>query len=124
MKLKEIGAAAAIVAACAGCSKTMNMMTTRPSATTTTTWANAQADIARAEGAGAANIPAGALHLQLARQDLMESRQVAKADANRAQSLAQVASAEAQLALDLTRQSAARDREQQAQAELQKAMGH
>jgi hypothetical protein len=85
-------------------------------------WEAARTDIARAQGAGAANVPAGALHLQLAQEDLAMSKQLMGIDNRRAGSLAMVAGTEAQLASDIARQVAAQDQQNQAQLELQKAL--
>lgn len=84
-------------------------------------WAAAQGDVGRAQTAGAPDVPAAKLHLQLAQEDLQQSRQLMGKDNDRAASLCAVASTEAQLALSLAAQAKAEQRAQDALTETQKA---
>src|SRR5262249_40522956 len=86
-------------------------------------WAAAQGDVGRAQTAGALDVPAAKLHLQLAQEDLQVSHQLMGNDNERAASLCAVASSEAQLALSLAAQAKAEARAQGAQTEMQKANG-
>jgi hypothetical protein len=84
-------------------------------------FAAAQADVGRAEAGGAPAVPAARLHLQLAREDLEKSRREMGADNRRAESLSALASAEAQLAIVLARQSQAEQGAQRAASDLHDA---
>jgi hypothetical protein len=84
-------------------------------------FAAAQADVGRAQAAGAPDVPEAKLHLQLAQEDLQRAKQLMNADNDRAASLCAVASNEAQLAVSLTRQAAAQEQAKKAQVETQKA---
>jgi len=86
-------------------------------------FAAAQADVGRAQAGGAPEIPDAKLHLQLATEDLQRSKQLMGQDNTRATTLVAVASSEAQLAIALARQAAARDQARVAEAELQKNGG-
>jgi hypothetical protein len=83
-------------------------------------WAAAQADVGRAQSAGAREVPSARLHLQLAQEDLLQARRLMGDDNARARSLSVVACTEAELALSLAREAGAEDRARQAQAALQK----
>ena len=83
-------------------------------------WAAAQADVGRAQAAGAPEIPNAKLHLQLAQEDLQQARQLMGADNDRAASLCGVASSEAQLALALAKQAKAEDQAHSAQSKMLK----
>jgi hypothetical protein len=85
-------------------------------------WAAAQADVGRAEAAGAPAVPDAKLQLQLAQEDLAKSKSLMGDDNERAASLCSVASAEAQLALALTEQAKAEERVRSAVAEMQKGV--
>jgi hypothetical protein len=84
-------------------------------------WAAAQADLGRAQAGGAPNVPDAKLHLQLAQEDLQQSKALMDKDNRRAASLVAVARAEAQLALSLAKVAIAQDQAKQAQDDLQKA---
>jgi hypothetical protein len=84
-------------------------------------WAAAQADVGRAQAAGAPDVPDAKLHLQLAQEDLQRAKQLMSTDNERAASLCEVARNEAQLAVSLARQAKAQDQAQKAQAEMQKS---
>jgi hypothetical protein len=84
-------------------------------------WSAAQADVGRAEAGGAPQVPEARLHLQLAQEDLQKTKQLMGQDDKRAGSLTALASAEAQLALSLAKQSAAQEQAQKALGDLQKA---
>jgi hypothetical protein len=86
-------------------------------------WAAAQADVGRAQAAGAPEVPDAKLHLQLAQEDLQHAKQLMNTDNERAASLCAVASNEAQLAVSLARQAKAEEQAQKAQTEMQKASG-
>lgn len=83
-------------------------------------WAAAQADLGRAEAAGASGIPDAKLQLRLAQEDLRRARALIGHDNARATTLTEVARTEAQLALSLTRAAAAQEDAQKAATELQK----
>jgi hypothetical protein len=78
-------------------------------------YAAATAEVGRAEAGGAPAVPDARLHLQLAQEDLQKSKQLIGNDNKRAASLCAVATAEAQLALSLAKQSTAEDIARQAQ---------
>lgn len=86
-------------------------------------FAAAQADVGRAQEAGAQNVPEAKLHLELALEDLQKARQMMdqQNDNTHAERLTSMASAEAQLALSLTKQATTRAQAQAAQAELEKS---
>jgi hypothetical protein len=83
-------------------------------------WAAAQADVGRAQAAGAPEVPNAKLHLQLAQEDLQEARHLIGTDNDRAASLCGVASSEAQLAFAMAKQARAENEARSAQAEMQK----
>jgi len=77
--------------------------------------ASSQASIRAAEEMGAHNVPTAALHLQLANEELDQSRQLIRAGRNdRARTLLMRAEADAELALTLARESSMRAQAQQA----------
>jgi hypothetical protein len=116
MKPTPIWVALASLAACVmGCGSSLPPPTGQ--------WEAARSEIARAQGAGAANVPTGALHLQLAQEDLQMSRQLMGIDNRRAGSLAMVANTEAQLSSSIVQQTTAQTQQSQAQMELEKALG-
>lgn len=82
-------------------------------------WAAAQADLGRAQEAGAGNVPDARLHLQLSQEDLQKAKQLIGDDNKQATNLTVLARVEAQLALSLAKQASAQDRAVKAQAELQ-----
>jgi hypothetical protein len=84
-------------------------------------FAAAQADVGRAQSAGAPDIPDAKLHLQLAQEDLVRSKQLMGDDNRRALTLIEVARAEAQLALSLAKESTSRYAARKAATDLQKA---
>jgi len=86
-------------------------------------WAQAQADLGRAEAGGAPGVPDAKLHLQLAAEDLQKSKDLMGQDNRRAESLISLARTEAQLALSLAKASHAMDSATQAQVDLQRAKG-
>jgi hypothetical protein len=86
-------------------------------------WAAAQADVGRAQSAGAPEIPDAKLHLQLAQEDLQKAKQLMGADNARASSLTELARAEAQLALSLAKHSIAQDAAQKADGDLRSVQG-
>jgi hypothetical protein len=86
-------------------------------------WAQAQADLGRAEAGGAPSVPDAKLHLQLAAEDLQKSKDLMGQDNRRAESLISLARTEAQLALSLAKAYQAMGTAQQAQADLMKAKG-
>jgi hypothetical protein len=71
-------------------------------------WAAAQAEIGRAQGRTAA-VPDAELHLQLAKEYLLESSTLMGFNNRRAATLATLAQAEASLAVGLAKASAAQD---------------
>lgn len=83
-------------------------------------YAAAEADVGRAQAGGAPSVPEAMLHLQLATEDLQKSKQLMNSDNRRAALLSDVASTEAQLALALAHQAAARQEASVAQDALQK----
>ena len=76
--------------------------------------ASSQAAISSADAVGAAKVPEASLHLKLAQEELTEAKRLVKSDANRAELFLQRASADAELALAITRA-------QEADAEAKKA---
>jgi hypothetical protein len=80
-----------------------------------------QADIGRAQSAGAGEVPSARLHLQMAQEDLLQAKRLMGNDNERARSLTAVAGAEAELALSLAKEAGAEERARQAQADVQKA---
>jgi Domain of unknown function (DUF4398) len=86
-------------------------------------WAQAQADLGRAEAGGAPSVPDAKLHLQLAAEDLQKSKDLMGQDNRRAESLISLARTEAQLALSLAKAYREMEVAQQAQADLLKAKG-
>lgn len=83
-------------------------------------WAAAQADVGRAQSAGALSDPGAKLHLQLAQEDLQQAKRVMGDDNRRATTLSELARAEAQLALSLARDAAAQASAHSAATEMQK----
>jgi hypothetical protein len=88
-----------------------------------TQWAIAQADVGRAQAAGAPNIPDAKLHLQLAQEDLATSRSLFDRDNQRASTLIALARVEAQLALSLAKETSAAADARLAEEALAKAEG-
>jgi hypothetical protein len=86
-------------------------------------WAQAQADLGRAEAGGAPGVPDAKLHLQLAAEDLQKSKDLMGQDNRRAESLIALARTEAQLALSLAKAHQAEESAQEAQQDLQKLKG-
>jgi hypothetical protein len=86
-------------------------------------WAAAQADLGRAQAGGAPGDPDARLHLQLAEEDLQAAKRLIGTDNERATTLTELASTEAQFALTLAKSSAARQSAQEAAAEVRKAQG-
>jgi hypothetical protein len=83
-------------------------------------YAAAQADVGRAQAGGAPGIPDAKLHLQFATEDLQKAKTLMGSDNARAALVSTAASTEAQLALALAREAAARQEASAAEAELQK----
>jgi hypothetical protein len=81
----------------------------------------AEADVGRAQAAGASNNPDARLHLQLAQEDLQNAKQLMGENNRRATSLTELARAEAQLAISLARDSQAQDSAHKAVTNLQKS---
>jgi hypothetical protein len=86
-------------------------------------WSAAQADLGRAEGGGASNVPDAKAHLTVAREDLNTAKTLIDQDNRRAASLIALARTEAQLALSLAKAKEAEDQLAQAQKDLQKQKG-
>jgi hypothetical protein len=86
-------------------------------------WSAAQANVAKAEGTGAAGVNDAKLHLQFAREALNQSKDILNTDPKRAGTLILVANAEAQLAISLTKAVEAETAAQKAQADVQKVKG-
>jgi hypothetical protein len=86
-------------------------------------WAQAQADLGRAEAGGAPSVPDAKLHLQIAAEDLQKSKDLMGQDNRRAESVIALARVEAQLALSLAKASQARQAADSAQQDLQKLKG-
>jgi hypothetical protein len=86
-------------------------------------WSAAQADLGRAEGGGATDVPDAKAHLQVAREDLNTAKSLIDQDNRRAASLIALARTEAQLALSLAKAKLAQDAADQAKKELQKVKG-
>lgn len=86
-------------------------------------WTAAQADVGRAQGGHAMQVPEAKLHLQLAIEDLQQSRAMMGTDNHRATTLVTLARAEAQLAESLAKAADARDDAQKAQVELETSGG-
>jgi hypothetical protein len=105
------------VAACSGTAFVVGCASTLPPPNDQ--WAAAQADVGRAQEAGASNVPDARLHLQLSQEDLQKAKQLIDQDNKQAANLTVLASVEAQLALSLAKQASAQDRAVKAQAELQ-----
>jgi hypothetical protein len=82
-------------------------------------WTAAQAEVGRAQGGTAAQVPQAKLHLQLAEEDLQKSRSLMGQDNARATTLATLAQAEAQLASSLAKASAAQDEAARVESEIQ-----
>lgn len=83
-------------------------------------WSAAQADVGRAQGGGAPTVPDAKLHLQLAEEDLAKSKQLIDTDNARATTLIALARVEAQLALSVTKATAAQDQVRSIQNDLAK----
>src|SRR5215469_15664084 len=75
--------------------------------TPTDQFAAAQRDLGRAQEGGAANVPDAKLHLQLAQEDLGKAKDLMDKDNQRASTLISRASAESELALNLSKQAQA-----------------
>jgi hypothetical protein len=105
------------VVACAGTALVVGCGSTLPPPNDQ--WAAAQADMGRAQEAGAGSVPDARLHLQLSQEDLQKAKQLIGQDNKQATNLTVLASVEAQLALSLAKQASAQDRAVKAQAELQ-----
>jgi hypothetical protein len=86
-------------------------------------WAAAQADVGRAEVGGALDVPEAKLHLRLAQENLEKAKRIMGDDTDRATSLCDVASAEAQLALTLAKQANAQEQARRAQSQLENGSG-
>jgi len=84
----------------------------------------ANTDVGAAEAGGAPAVPDAKLHLELAEEDLRQSKTYMNEDNKRAASLVAVARVEAQLALSLAKAAQAADLARQAQQDLQKAKGN
>jgi hypothetical protein len=80
-------------------------------------WAAAQAEVGRAQASGAPQVPEAKLHLQLAEEDLAQAKRLMGQNDDRAMSLCDVASAEAQLAFSLAKQASAQEQARRAQSE-------
>jgi hypothetical protein len=83
-------------------------------------WAAAQADLGRAQASGAPYEPQAKLHLRLAQEDLQKARELIGHDDRRATSLTELARVEAQLAITLANEAAARYGANRASTELQR----
>jgi hypothetical protein len=86
-------------------------------------FAAAQNDLGRAEQGGAANVPDAKLHLQLAQENLSKAKALMDKDNKRALSLIHRASAEAELALALARESQAKTEAQGLVDQINKLQG-
>jgi hypothetical protein len=86
-------------------------------------WAAAQADVGRAQGAGATNNPDAKLHLDLAVEDLQNAKKLIGDNNERATTLTDLARVEAQLSLSEEKASAAEAAAQQAQGAVQHSGG-
>jgi Domain of unknown function (DUF4398) len=86
-------------------------------------FAAAQKDVGRAQEGGAQNVPDAKLHLQLAQENLQKAKEQMDKDNKRAASLIGRASAEAELALTLAKESQARAEATEAMDKLAKARG-
>ena len=88
-----------------------------------TEWEAASNDVGRAESGGSPDVPDARLHLQLAREDLKQSKDLINKDNKRALRLVELGRAEAQLALSLAKAQSVQDQARQAVADLQKVKG-
>ena len=86
-------------------------------------FAAAQKDVGRAQEGGAQAVPDAKLHLQLANESLSKAKELMDKDNKRAASLIARASAEAELALALSKASTAKSDAQDATDKLTKAKG-
>jgi hypothetical protein len=86
-------------------------------------WTAAQAEVGRAQGGTAMQVPEAKLHLQLAIEDLQKSRSLIGQDDARATTLATLARTEAQLADSLAKASAAQNEAMRVEGDLQNT-GH
>jgi hypothetical protein len=84
-------------------------------------WAAAQADVGRAQSAGAAQTPDAKLHLQLAQEELQNARRLIGSDNWRATTLTELARVDARLALSLAKDSAAEESARNAKANVNDA---
>jgi hypothetical protein len=84
-------------------------------------FAAAQKDVGRAQEGGAQAVPDAKLHLQLAQETLQKAKELMDKDNKRASSLIARASAEAELALALAKESQAKQDAQEALDKLAKA---
>ena len=83
----------------------------------------ANTDVGAAEAGGAPAVPDAKLHLELAEEDLRQSKTYMNEDNKRAASLIALAKVEAQLALSLAKEIIAQQVAQKAQADVVKAKG-
>jgi hypothetical protein len=84
-------------------------------------FAAAQKDVGRAQESGATTVPDAKLHLQLANESLQKAKELMDKDNRRATSLIARASAEAELAMTMAKESAAKAEAQEASEKLAKA---
>jgi hypothetical protein len=86
-------------------------------------WAAAQADIGRAQAAGAPDQPDAKLHLQLAQEDQATGKRLFDQDNKRATTLMALARTEAQLSFSLAREAQAEAQAKVFNDQLAKAEG-
>ena len=84
-------------------------------------WAAAHDDLGRAQAGGAPENPDARLHLQLAQEDLQNAKALIGNDDKRATSLTELGRVEAQLALSLAKDAAAKQAAGAAQGAVVKA---
>jgi Domain of unknown function (DUF4398) len=82
-------------------------------------WAEAEANLGRAQMAGAPDVPMAKLHMRLAQEDLQKAKELMDQDNKRAASLSALANSEAQLALSLAKAASSQDEARKAEFELQ-----
>jgi hypothetical protein len=82
-------------------------------------WADAQANLGRAQMAGAPEVPMAKLHMRLAQEDLQKAKELMEKDNKRAASLSALANSEAQLAISLAKAAASQEEARNAEFELQ-----
>lgn len=80
-------------------------------------YAAAQVDVGRAQAGGAPEVPEAKLHLQLAQEDLQQAKRLMGFDNERAMSLCDLASTEAELAFSLAKQADAEAQARRAQGQ-------